>query len=930
MAIYKLNSKKKKSSNHNTKKIVGFSLIGAASFIFLFLFPIVAPIQKFLLGLFGVFGYPLCLIMIVVGLALVNNRRYVMPKKYLICLILSVFFALCILQLAIVGNNLALVNGENVKMSFGDYLARNYTLTWTAGGFIVGFFTTIFLYMTNIYGAYIIFVLAFVLCLALLIDSLRYLKKQKLDEEPVSVQIKDKKSGKVLEENEVEIVDEKVDEIPNVVLDGHLKEEEEKQLSARQILGLDKKRDKAYEYDKQSAPLQKKEPEKPKSLKELILTPPKIDIDEYFKNVKKQNDVPAKEEIQDNLNSLKNDEVEPSQVYHEDEFKPETNQVIQRSLPEVKSEELVETADDILRSAIEEEKKENPDIYQHLDENKERNVIDRLPERNNGGSFERRDFNRTFERRENLTNQADIDARRDFDRNFDRISARNGSLSRENQPIAPEEEEHKEPYVYEKPSVDLITTKSVDLSTLNEDVATKRVLLENTLETFGVPAKVQGVVVGPAVTRYELEMPQGISVSKIKNRADDIALSLAAEGSIRIEAPVPGKSVVGIEVPNKSIATVSLRDVLMSREFNQASSPLTFALGKDITGNTICCNMQKLTHLLVAGTTGSGKSVCLNSIILSIIYKASPEDVKIVLIDPKRVEFSSYEGLPHLVMPQIITDTQKAINALSWAVNEMERRFEILGNARVKNIDEYNQTQDVVSGKVAKMPFIVVIVDELSDLMMTGKKEVEEKIIRIAQKSRAAGIHLILATQRPSVDVITGLIKSNIPSRIAFAVTSAVDSMTILDRVGAEKLLGKGDMLYNPVGAQEPKRVQGCFITTSEINNIVDFVRDNNKPIFDKEIENQILNPTKNNANQAGYNNEMDPLLPQALKASIECKQASATMIRRRFAIGYPRAARIIDQMEAAGYISSADGVKGRTVYTTEEEFKELFGDVYD
>ena len=936
MAVYKLNSKKKKTKNPNTKKIVGFSLIAAASVVFLFLTGIVAPIQTFLLGLFGVFGYPLCIILFVVGLALVNNRRYVMSKKYTICLILTVFFALCILQLAIVGNNVQVVDGESVKMSFWDYLAKNYTAKWTAGGFLVGIFTTIFLYMANIYGAYIIFALAFVLCLALLLDSLKYMKKQKAEDEPVSVQIKDKKTGKVLdedvEEKEVEVIGEKVEEeAPNVVLNGNLKEEENKQLTARQILGLDKKRDKAYEYEKTPIQSTKKEPEKPKSLKELILTPPQIDIDEYFKDVRKQNDVPAKEEIQSNINSLKTDEIEPSEVYHEDEFKPDNQPVIRRTLPEVRSEELVEKADDILKSAIEEEKKENPDIYEHMNEDSERNVIDRLPDRNNSGSFERRSFDRSFDRHEKLTNQEDIDARRDFNRDYDRISARNGSLSRENSPIPEEQEpEEKEPYVYEKPPIEYITTQSVDLSTLNEDVATKRVLLENTLETFGVPAKVQGVVVGPAVTRYELEMPQGISVSKIKNRADDIALSLAAEGSIRIEAPVPGKSVVGVEVPNTSIATISLKDVLISKEFTQSSSPLTFALGKDITGNTICCNMQKLTHLLVAGSTGSGKSVCLNSIILSIIYKASPEDVKIILIDPKRVEFSSYEALPHLIMPKIVCETQKAINTLAWAVTEMERRFELLGMARVKNIDEYNQTPDVLSGKVEKMPFIVIIVDELADLMMTGKKEVEEKVCRLAQKSRAAGIHLILATQRPSVDVITGLIKSNFPSRIAFAVTSAVDSMTILDRVGAEKLLGKGDMLYYPVGAQEPKRVQGCFITTGEINKIVDYVRDNNKPIFDKDIEEQILNPNKNTNSGPGYNNEMDPLLPQALKASIECKQASATMIRRRFAIGYPRAARIIDQMEAAGYISSADGVKGRTVYTTEEEFNELFGDQFD
>lgn len=931
MAVYKLNSKKKKEKNPNVKKITGFSLIATASVVFLFLTGIVAPIQTFLLGLFGVFGYPLCIILFVVGLALVNNRRYVMSKKYTICLILTVFFALCILQLAIVGNNSAVVEGEKVVVSFWDYMAKNYLVKWSAGGFLIGIFTTIFLFMANIYGAYIIFALSFVICLALLLDSLNFMKKQKVENEPVSVQIKDKKSGKILkDDDEIEILDAKVEEeLPNVVLNGNLKEEETK-LSARQLLGLDKRRDKAFEDVKASPNLETKkatEPEKPKSLREIILTPPQINIDEYFKDVRKPQ-LPN-EEIQKNISALKNNEIEPVEVFHEDEFSPDNNPVIRRSLPDVGSEELVEEADDILRSAIEEEKSENPEIYENLEENPEKNLLDRLPDRNNSGNFERRNFERSGFNRDRITNQEDLDARANFNRDYDKIASRNGSLARAEFDLTEEEPEEKEPYIYEKPPIEYITTQSVDLSTLNEDVATKRVLLENTLETFGVPAKVQGVVVGPAVTRYELEMPQGISVSKIKNRADDIALSLAAEGAIRIEAPVPGKSVVGIEVPNSSIATISLKDVLISREFTQSPSPLTFALGKDITGSTICCNMQKLTHLLVAGSTGSGKSVCLNSIILSIIYKASPEDVKIILIDPKRVEFSSYEALPHLIMPKIVCETQKAINTLAWAVTEMERRFEVLGLARVKNIDEFNQSPDVLNGKVEKMPFIVIIVDELADLMMTGKKEVEEKVCRLAQKSRAAGIHLILATQRPSVDVITGLIKSNFPSRVAFAVTSAVDSMTILDRVGAEKLLGKGDMLYYPVGAQEPKRVQGCFVTTNETNRIVDYVRDNNKPIFDKDIETQINNPARGNGSgNSVVNNDIDVLLPQALKASIDCGQASATMIRRKFAIGYPRAARIIDQMEAAGYISSADGVKGRTVYTTEEEFRLLFGDI--
>ena len=989
MAIYKLNSKKKKEGSSRGKKITGFSFIGASSLVFLFMTGIVPVIQRFLIGVFGVFGFPLCIIMFVIGLALVNNRKYVMPKRYTACLILSVFFVLCILQLIIVGNN-KFVTEEGTKqtMNFWKYMAKNYNCHngWTAGGFLVGIFTTIILYIATIWGSFIIYALSIVICVALMIDSLNYMRKNQSSMGSVSVQIKDSKVKNIVpsQVREEEYAGEEI----NVVLDGNLKEQEEllekkaeeKPLTAKQILGLDKKRNKAYEFDEKTSQMKsvdvpKKstpEPEKPKSLKEIILTPPEIDIDEYFKNLRRGNDVPAKEEVQASVNAIKKEssEINPSKVVHEDEFRPDNSPIIRRSLPEIKGAELTLAADDILRSVIQEEKKENPEYYENIDiepaQDAEKNLLDRLPNRDNTGSFERQTssaFDRRSETNQDSSSQEDVenkiensnsretfdrnnrfmrldrgpvtqedkDARDAFNRDFDRISRVNGTLSREQQPIAAEEEElPPEPYIYEKPSLDFITTKSVDLSTLNEEVAEKRVALENALEMFGVPAKVQGVVVGPAVTRYELEMPQGVSVSKIKSHVDDIAYALAAEGAIRVEAPVPGKSVVGIEVPNASIATISLRDILDSSEFKQASSPLTFAIGKDITGRVVCANMQKLTHLLVAGSTGSGKSVCLNSIILSIIYKASPEDVKIVLIDPKRVEFSSYEALPHLIMPKIVCDTQKAISTLSWAVDEMEKRFEILGNARVKNIDEFNQTSDVVSGKKRKMPFLVIIVDELADLMMTGKKEVEDKVCRLAQKARAAGIHLILATQRPSVDVITGLIKSNFPSRISFSVTSAVDSMTILDRVGAEKLLGKGDMLYFPNGAKDPARIQGCFIGTNEINSIVDFVRDSNEPRFDKSIEDKINNPNSGNVGggAGGKNDDLDPLLPQVLKASIDAKVASATMIRRRFAIGYPRAARIIDQMEEAGYISSADGVKPRTVYITEEEFNDIFGDV--
>lgn len=929
MAVYKLNSKKKDSKN--VKKIVGFTLIGISSVAYLFLTSIWDVMFDFLLGVFGVFAYPLFLVLFIVGLALVNNRKYIMSMRYLLSMCFMVYFALCIIQLIIVGPQ-----GE---LNFWQYLGQNYSQKWTAGGILTGIITTSLLFVARLAGAYIILALAFLLCLALFLDSLNVFRK--VEKKSKTIEVNEKK--KVVNplplktEKQQETLDTK--EEVNVVLNGNLEEEkkeEKRALTAREILGLDKKRNTAYEYMQKTEV--KKEPKKEyKSLRELILTPPEINYEEYFKDMSKK-ETPAKEEVKQNVEVLKQEKMDlettptfqvqsnfgnyQSQIeINDDEFKNVNNPFVRDEYKEENNEvnyveenesneedDIISQADDIIRSAVMEEKAENPEEYENAQEPT--------------GNFERNSFGS----RDNFTRRDDNFAPEFPDRNSSRPF-----ISRQQEASEPEEEEEdNEPYEYDRPSLDFITTKSVDLSTLSDDVAEKRVLLENTLENFGIPAKVRSVVVGPAVTRYELEMPAGVPVTKIKNRSDDIALSLATEGSVRIEAPVPGRSVVGVEVPNKTIATVSLRDILESREFRESPSPLTFALGKDIAGSVIVANMQKLTHLLVAGSTGSGKSVCLNSIILSIIYKSSPEDVRIVLVDPKRVEFTSYNGLPHLIMPNVICDTQKAINTLNWAITEMEHRFELLGLARVKNIDEYNMTEDVKSGKVKKMPFIVIIVDELADLMMTGKKEVEEKIIRLAQKSRAAGIHLILATQRPSADVITGLIKSNIPSRIAFAVTSGIDSSIILDRVGAEKLLGKGDMLYYPIGAQDPKRVQGCFITTNETNNIVDYVRENNKPIFDKKIEEQIDNPNKNNIGGIQVNNELDELFPLALKTVIECGQASTTMLRRRFAIGFPRASRIIDQMEELGYISQSDGPKGRQVYVTMDEFREIYGDQYD
>ncbi len=451
--------------------------------------------------------------------------------------------------------------------------------------------------------------------------------------------------------------------------------------------------------------------------------------------------------------------------------------------------------------------------------------------------------------------------------------------------------------------------------------------LERVLQDFKINAKVKAVQVGPAVTRYEIGMPQGVSVKKVQFHVDDIAMALASNGSIRIEAPIPGKNAVGIEVPNRTIMGVSLREMVESLDFQKRVNPMSFVLGKDINGSIQFCNLDKMPHLLVAGSTGSGKSVCLNTMLISMLYKSSPEDVKLILIDPKTVEFSTYANLPHLLTPNIITTKEQTINALNWAIKEMEYRYGLLQRNQVVNIKEYNSLDIVKNNEVEKLPYIVIVIDELGDLMIEAKREMEERIMKLAQKSRAAGIHLVIATQRPSVDVITGTIKANLPSRIAFALTNFADSKTVLDMGGAEKLLGKGDMLFKPNDLPEPRRVQGAFISSREVASVVKFIKENNRADFDEDAQKDI-NQTAETASanmDGGDAVSFDPVLKDALRFFIQANQASITMIQRRFGVGYARAARIIDQMEQNGFISPADGSKPRQVLISLEEYNLIF-----
>lgn len=474
---------------------------------------------------------------------------------------------------------------------------------------------------------------------------------------------------------------------------------------------------------------------------------------------------------------------------------------------------------------------------------------------------------------------------------------------------------------YKKPPINLLASiKNVDQSQDKALIQKNTEVLESTFKSFGVHVIVKKAVLGPTVTRYEVQPAVGVKVSKIVNLADDLALALAAK-DIRIEAPIPGKPLIGIEVPNRTTSAVSFKDVMIHQDPKAKDLSLDVPLGKDVEGKVISADLRKMPHLLIAGSTGSGKSVAINTIITSILMKSYPEDVKLVLIDPKMVELSVYNGIPHLLIP-VVTDAKLATNALRKTVKEMERRYQLFATGGVRNITEYNQkvaenNADKNNSVMEKLPYIVVIVDELSDLMMVAGHDVEDAIVRLAQMARAAGIHMILATQRPSVDVITGLIKANVPSRISFAVSSGVDSRTILDQVGAEKLLGRGDMLFLPIGGAKPERVQGAFISVTEVEKIVSWVKEQQEAVYNEDMI-----PSKNDSDSQTNDNDEpeDEFYDQAVALVRKQQSASVSMLQRRFRIGYNRAARIVDAMEAKGIVGPSEGSKPRQVLIPPEK----------
>lgn len=961
MAVYNFQDNKPKKNKTDYQKISGIICVSISLFaLFCLITHFVPFIKSFLLGAFGLFCYPFFITLLAIGFALIGHKKYVMPKKYGIYLGLSILFILCILQLIFVPNE---------GLSFWQYIGRCYTQKTTAGGVVLGLLTGSALFLLNRLGAYIIFVALSLIFIALTVDYIHYLSKNENLKNTVKIDNSkcEKNYGKItvkeLEDSlNVNYVKEHKDKKINLMMNAKNQEDSIEE-TAKRKLGLlassqtDQEDNSKYFKQENNYKLDAKTD----NPKEYVLTSISNNLqieDCYGEKLSR---------IQQNLMELKNKNNLSSYpisnslktsgdliTKNEKLFTSAneiTNSISQTSFDTFKNinsplpnKVIHDEVDPMLNYVCLDENENNYDNNNHMTsivEESDFNQISKINSKNNediniGGNG--------FDNKIKTTNPNDINSL-DVESFSNNILA---SLNAEKQEtlayVTPQKEfvediaqlepiKPKQTISYVKPPINLLTTQSMDLSSMNDDVVMKREELEMALDTFGIPAKVIGVVIGPAVTRYELEMPAGVSIKRLIALQEDIAYNLSSNGDIRIEAPIPGRRAVGIEVPNEKVATVGLRDIILSREYMEAKSPLTIALGKDISGMVKTFSLVKIPHLLVAGTTGSGKSVCINSIIMSLIYKYSPDEVKLILVDPKRVEFSMYNHLPHLLMPNVITDSEKALNALSWCADEMDRRYIVFANARVKNLEEYNESEEVLEGKAEKMPYIIFIIDELADLLMTAKKEAEEYICRILQKARASGIHMILATQRPSVDVVTGKIKANLNARICFALMTFGDSKTVLDQGGADKLLGKGDMLFMSSDTGNPKRIQGCFVSTKEIDDVVTFIKDNNGNFeFDMKTEQAIINPPKNDViaqidGDRASNDGFDSLMPQALKSVIENGHASISMIQRKFLVGFPRAARIIDQMEEAGYISPSDGSKSRSVYITMEEYESLYGE---
>ena len=957
-----------KEKKVKAKRKVNAPLISLIVFSVIFLICILPSnfIKNFILGVIGLLVYPICVIGILVSALFMKKKRFSFSpnKRYIIYLSIALFIIWFIFHLILTSR--LPMNG------YGEFLRETYLARTTAGGILFSLISYPIVKLLTLVGAYVFSAIALAIIVGLIIDfinternSNKAEKKSKFDFNSIE--------DFELEEPEIKPVS---------------KEEQAKKIAKRR-LGLEKGETTILSSSMPNLDINSRESQsRPMSKREYILTPiepviPPENTDDLFldnstgyfnsKKVNKKsnfNDTLSSNNVLDSATipqANTREEEKPSQI---EEIKPVEDIKILDTERETREEDS--HVDTISTDVYDEQNSQADNEYKDiiLDDEDEYQDYDYMSseENDSGEEIEEDDLSSL----ENLDEAEDNDLRdtniaeeitpdlnqKDFVDNYSKpkeefslgstveteVVRPSVDLSKFNLPNVskklddePEQMKIEEPKVkqeippYVTPPVELLNYIDNPSRITDEELQDNIDRLEQVLEDFKVPAKVNNVKVGPAVTRYELTMPRGISVNKIAQMADDIAMTLASNGAIRVEAPIPGKNSVGIEVPNAQVSAVSLRELIDSNEFRVRGNPLSFVLGKDINGDIIFCNLDKMPHLLVAGSTGSGKSVCLNTMLLSMCYKSGPQDLRLILVDPKMVEFSTYNGLPHLLIPEVITNKDMTINALDWAIKEMERRYALFAKNHVVNINEFNKLDAVKSKREEKLPFIVIVVDELADLMLEAKREIEDRIAKLAAKARAAGIHLVLATQRPSVDVITGTVKANLPSRIAFALTNYMDSKTVLDGGGAEKLLGKGDMLFKPQDKPEPRRVQGAFVSNAEISKVVEFIKTHNRPVYDDATGNAIKNPhqEKSHSHEGGAmrDQEFDPVLKEALRMFIQTKQASGSMISRRYSVGFNRAGRIMDQMERAGFIGPQEGSKPRQVLITMDEYKAIFGD---
>lgn len=909
-------------------------------------------IKNCLLGLVGISSYPICLLSIFVCGMNLGKTKYDINRKYVVFLSFTLFFVLMLLHL--------ILTTKMPLTSYVQYLKDTYALKTSGAGLIMSIFTyPMKKYLTTV-GAYILTAILVTVFIGLIVDA-RQPKEKKAEEKPVEKSKFD--FGGLISED-------KQEETPITL---QYKQEDLKKQIARQKLGLESGNSTIISSSMRVENLGDT-PKKFRSKKEYILTPPDIVLPDY--------DTPKTEEppvaSQSNSNNIEQKPTYNSNIFADMEKTSHSensqNDIFVSDASEFyKDAKIIEAREHTDDNKIQEIKPKEENLTLLKEDVKEEQSLINSTIHNNLDDWLNEEKIESDEEDQPYYEEQEIEADTNLTENPEQIEQEVSHTEQSyTRPTTTQEIKHEE-IKFASPNT-FTVIHSNTFTTQNNNVFTKEVVeekkedenalgrpkkyhpeyvkpptnlleyienvdivtdeectenidrLEGVLQDFKINAKVKAVQVGPAVTRYEIGMPQGVSVKKVQFHADDIAMALASNGSIRIEAPIPGKNAVGIEVPNRNITAVSLREMVESLDFQKRINPMSFVLGKDINGSIQFCNLDKMPHLLVAGSTGSGKSVCLNTMLISMLYKSSPEDVRLILIDPKTVEFSTYANLPHLLTPEIITTKEQTINALNWAIKEMEYRYSLLQRNQVVNIKEYNALDIVKNNEVEKLPYIVIVIDELGDLMIDAKRDMEERIMKLAQKSRAAGIHLVIATQRPSVDVITGTIKANLPSRIAFALTNFADSKTVLDMGGAEKLLGKGDMLFKPSDLPEPRRVQGAYISSKEVANVVKFIKENNKADFDEGAQKDINQSAEVQGQSIdGTQVNFDPVLKDALRFFIQANQASITMIQRRFGVGYARAARIIDQMEQSGFISVADGSKPRQVLISLEEFNLLF-----